>query len=70
LAVQTQKATNDVTNQATLLNGLNQSKQSESGVSIDEEMSNMIQFQHAYQANAKVISTLSNLLDVVIGLVQ
>ncbi len=70
LAVQTQKSTNDVTNQATLLNGLNQSKQSESGVSIDEEMSNMIQFQHAYQANAKVISTLSNLLDVVIGLVQ
>ena len=38
-----------------------------SGVSIDEEMTNLIQFQHAYQANAKMISTIDELLDVVIN---
>jgi flagellar hook-associated protein 1 len=38
-----------------------------SGVSIDEEMTNLIQFQHAYQANAKIISTIDELLDVVIN---
>ncbi len=41
----------------------------ESGVSLDEEMTDMIKFNHAYQANAKVISTVSSLLDVIIGLV-
>jgi len=29
-----------------------------------------VQFQHAFQANAKVISTVDQLLDVVIGLVR
>ena len=41
-----------------------------SGVSIDEEMSNLIEFQHAYQASAKIVSTVSDLLDTVIGLVR
>lgn len=40
-----------------------------SGVSLDEEMTDIVKFNHAYQANAKVISTVSSLLDVVIGLV-
>jgi flagellar hook-associated protein 1 FlgK len=47
-----------------------QARTSESGVSTDEEMTNLIQYNHAYQANAKVISTVSDLLDVVIGLVR
>jgi len=38
-----------------------------SGVSLDEETTNLIQFQHAYQANAKMISTIDELLDVVIN---
>lgn len=41
------------------------------GVSMDEEMINLIQFQHAYNASAKVISTIDSLLDVVVnGLVR
>jgi len=40
---------------------------SESGVSLDEETANLIQYQHAYQASAKVISTVDELLDVVIN---
>ena len=38
-----------------------------SGVSLDEEMTDLIQFQHAYSANAKIISTIDELLDVVIN---
>ena len=44
-----------------------QSREANSGVSIDEEMTNLIQFQHCYQANAKMISTVDELLDVVVN---
>lgn len=67
LAVQEQQAQRIVTNQTTLLNNFQLSRASVSGVSIDEEMANLIQFQHAYQANAKIISTVDQLLDVVIN---
>jgi flagellar hook-associated protein 1 FlgK len=67
LGVQTQTAKKTVTNHEALLAGLNESRTSISGVSLDEEMANMIQYQHAYQANAKIISTVDELLDVVIN---
>ncbi|MGV8982687.1 flagellar hook-associated protein FlgK [Clostridium sp.] len=67
LADQTQYAKKTVKNHTTLLAGLNESRTSISGVSLDEEMANMIQFQHAYQANAKIISTVDELLDLVIN---
>ena len=67
LGVQEQQAQRIVTNQQNLLDSFTQSRESVSGVSLDEEMANLIQYQHAYQANAKVISTLDQLLDVVIN---
>lgn len=71
LGVQEQEAKRVVTNQTSLLASFQQTKESVSGVSIDEEMSNLIQYQHAYQANAKIISTVDQLLDVVInGLIK
>jgi flagellar hook-associated protein 1 FlgK len=39
-----------------------------SGVSIDEEVVRMIQYQRAFQASAKYISTLSELLDILVNL--
>lgn len=62
-----QKASKDLTNQTTIINSLTQTRASVSSVSIDEEMTNMIQFQHAYAANAKIISTVDSLLDVVVN---
>lgn len=71
LGIQEQEAKRMVTNQSTLLAGITQAKDSVSGVSLDEEMANLVQFQHAYQANAKIISTVDQLLDVVVnGLVK
>lgn len=67
IAVQTQEAKRIVTNHEALLAGLEESRTSISGVSLDEEMANMIQFQHAYQANAKIISTVDELLDLIIN---
>ena len=47
------------------------SKLNVSGVSLDEEMINLVQYQHAYNASAKVVSTINSLLDVVVnGLIR
>jgi flagellar hook-associated protein 1 len=40
---------------------------SQSGVNLDEEMSNLVQFERSYQAAAKVISTIDEMLDVLIN---
>ncbi|MBU5488443.1 flagellar hook-associated protein FlgK [Clostridium sp. MSJ-8] len=67
LGVQAQEASRVVDNQNTMLTELENSRLSVSGVSLDEEMANLIQYQHAYSANAKIISTVDELLDVVVN---
>jgi flagellar hook-associated protein 1 FlgK len=42
-------------------------RQSVAGVSMDEEMSNMVKFQRGYQASARVMSTLDEMLDTLIN---
>jgi flagellar hook-associated protein 1 FlgK len=37
------------------------------GVSLDEEMANMIRFQRGYQASARTMSTLDEMLDTIIN---
>ena len=37
------------------------------GVSMDEEMSNLVRFQRAYQASARAMSTMDEMLDVLIN---
>jgi flagellar hook-associated protein 1 FlgK len=44
--------------------------QSATGVNTDEELSNMVQFQNAYDASAKFISTVSSTLQTLINMVQ
>lgn len=53
------------TNQ-TILNQLNALQESNSGVSLDEESINIIKFQQAFQASARIISTVDRLLELVI----
>ncbi len=45
---------------------LNNLRQSVMGVSLDEEMSNMVQFQHAYNAAARVINTMNEMIGTII----
>src|SRR3954447_10337906 len=42
-------------------------RQSTSGVSLDEEMTNIMRFQRAYQASARALSTMDEMLDVLIN---
>ncbi|MGG7176600.1 flagellar hook-associated protein FlgK [Clostridium paraputrificum] len=67
LGIQAQEAARVVNNQENMLGELENSRDSISGVSLDEEMANLIQFQHAYNANAKIISTVDELLEVVVN---
>lgn len=68
IGTKAQEAERRVANQSeVILKNLELQRMSVSGVSLDEEMVNMITFQHAYQANAKMISTIDQLLDVVIN---
>lgn len=67
LGVSNQEAKKMITNQEALLDQLVVRRESISGVSLDEEMTNMIQFQRAYQANAKMINVIDELLDVVVN---
>jgi len=49
---------------------LNAQRQIISGVSTDEELINMIKFQRAYEASAKVIQTSNRMLDSLLSLIR
>lgn len=66
----TQYATNQADSYSTLLTQLNTQKSSYSGVSLDEEMTNVIQYQRSYEACAKVITTANAMLETLITMVS
>jgi flagellar hook-associated protein 1 FlgK len=45
-------------------------RESNSGVSLDEELTNLVKYQRSYQASAKLISTATDMMDIVIGMVR
>jgi flagellar hook-associated protein 1 FlgK len=51
-----------------LFNTVFAEQQSISGVSIDEELVDLMRFQTAYSANSKVITTIDKLLETLLGL--
>jgi len=55
--------------QSAMITHLDNYRESLSGVSLDEEMINLIKFQHAYEAAAKLIGTVDELLNTVINMV-
>jgi flagellar hook-associated protein 1 FlgK len=56
--------------QTTMVHSLENYRQEISGVSLDEEMVNLIQFQHAYNAAAKMINAADEMLDSLMGIVR
>ena len=71
LGNETKEVIRNEKNQSKLIEEIDNLRLNVSGVSLDEEMVNLIQFQHSYNASAKVISTIDSLLDVVVnGLVR
>jgi flagellar hook-associated protein 1 len=55
------------TNQGLVVSQLQQRVEQTSGVSLDEEATDMIRFQHAYQAAARVITTMDEMLNTLIN---
>lgn len=50
----------------TLCDAVDQERQDVDGVSMDEELSSLIRFQHSYSASARVINTLDSMIQTVI----
>jgi len=51
-----------------IFNTLRQARDSVSGVSLDEEMTNLIKYQHAYTAAAKLVTTADQMLETLLNL--
>ena len=49
--------------EASLVNSIDDNRSSVSGVSSDEELTNLIQYQYAYVANSKYITTIDQMLE-------
>ncbi|CAM2194815.1 flagellar hook-associated protein FlgK [Paraburkholderia sp. A1RI_3L] len=58
------------TAQTTLVTQISSAQQSVSGVNINEEAANLLQYQQLYQANSKVIQTASTLFQTLLGIFQ
>jgi flagellar hook-associated protein 1 len=54
--------------QSSMVRHLEQRRQEVSGVSLDEEMVNLIKFQHAYNAAAKLITTTDEMLQTLLSM--
>ncbi|QJT10615.1 flagellar hook-associated protein FlgK [Oceanidesulfovibrio marinus] len=53
-----------------LASDLNDRQEQVAGVNLDEEMANLIKYQHAYRAAAKLVTTADEMLQTVLGLKQ
>ena len=54
--------TTEVTNQTAVTNMLSTQRGSISGVSVDEEMTNLMTYQRAYEASAQLVTTINTLM--------
>jgi flagellar hook-associated protein 1 FlgK len=57
-----QTANNQVSNQTAVTNMLTTQQASVSGVNIDQEMTNLLSFQQAYEASAELVTTVNQML--------
>jgi len=67
LGVDTQTATNRNQIQTSATQSLDNARSQQSGVSIDEEMTNLVEFQHGYDAAARLLTTIDSMLDTLIN---
>src|SRR6266702_1144285 len=67
---QTNQLQTSSTAQASLVTQITTAQQSVSGVNINEEAANLLQYQQLYQANSKVIQTAQTLFQTLLGIFQ
>jgi flagellar hook-associated protein 1 FlgK len=64
LGVDAQRANRRVDMQADITMQVDTARQAQSSVSLDEEMTNMLGFQHAYEAAARLMTTVDQMLSI------
>lgn len=69
IGIKSEQAARIKTNQERLIANLEDVRQSQIGVSLDEEMTNLIRFEQGYNAAAKYIQTVNQMLDTLINMV-
>ena len=67
LGVQSSVATRDLGVQSVISTQVDAARESVSGVNLDEEMTNMLSFQHAYNAAARMVGAIDEALDTLIN---
>lgn len=67
LGIQAQEANRKMANAESLTTQVDTNRQSVSGVSQDEEMTNLVKFQQAYNASARFMTTYDEMLDKLIN---
>jgi flagellar hook-associated protein 1 len=67
LAADASEANRANTTQTSIVTMLDERRAAVSGVSLDEEMTNMIRFQRGYQASSRAMSTMDEMLDTLIN---
>ena len=70
LATNTQQAQDEATVQQTLASNADNRRSAVSGVSTDEELIDIIQHQHAYQAAARLVSVVNDMMDALVSMGQ
>jgi len=63
IGVKSNQAQSNQTAQGAVYDDLYRTQQNQSGVNLDEEAANMIRYQQAYAAAAKIIATSKSLFD-------
>lgn len=67
LGASAQQAKNGSSNQTLVMNSLTNQRQSVSGVSTDEQMTYLVQFQNSYAAAARIVTAVDSMLDTTIN---
>lgn len=67
IGINANKAKSMANNQELLVSQINTQREYVMGVSLDEEMTNMIQFQQAYNSSARFLTTVDEMLDVLVN---
>jgi flagellar hook-associated protein 1 len=69
VGIDAQSAQMNYDHQTAMASSLDNYRESISGVSLDEEMVNLVKFQHAYDAAAKLISAVDEMMNTVMNMV-
>ncbi len=67
VGVKVQSLKNAGTVQDSVVAAADAAVQTDSGVNLDEEMTNLLQYQRSYQASARVVTTVDSILDTLIN---